>query len=121
REGGTWWGWEGNHVGRGEKRRSTAAAIRNNLRSWPLRATNISPTGRAPARGNGNASLAAGGASTSTLDPARVASPATSNRSLMLTIVPSVRDDIAMQLAISLAGIVLMVAIGGLLTWYKEG
>jgi hypothetical protein len=26
-----------------------------------------------------------------------------------------------MQLAISLAGIVLMVAIGGLLTWYKEG
>jgi len=33
----------------------------------------------------------------------------------------SVRDDIAMQLAISLAGIVLMVAIGGLLTWYKEG
>src|SRR5262249_40469629 len=32
-----------------------------------------------------------------------------------------VRDDIAMQLAISLAGIVLMVAIGGLLTWYKEG
>src|SRR5205809_2519394 len=33
----------------------------------------------------------------------------------------SVRDDIAMQLAISLAGIVLMVAIGGLLAWYKEG
>src|SRR5499426_3723947 len=33
----------------------------------------------------------------------------------------SVRDDIAMQLAISLAGIMLMVAIGGLLTWYKEG
>jgi hypothetical protein len=33
----------------------------------------------------------------------------------------SVRDDIAMQLAISLAGIVLMVAIGGRLTWYKEG
>jgi hypothetical protein len=33
----------------------------------------------------------------------------------------SVRDDIAMQLAISLAGIVLMIAIGGLLTWYREG
>src|SRR5262244_1788816 len=33
----------------------------------------------------------------------------------------SVRGDIAMQLAISLAGIVLMIAIGGLLTWYKEG
>jgi hypothetical protein len=33
----------------------------------------------------------------------------------------SVRDDIAMLLAISLAGIVLMIAIGGLLTWYKEG
>ena len=30
----------------------------------------------------------------------------------------SVRDDIAMQLVISLAGIVLMIAIGGLLTWY---
>jgi hypothetical protein len=32
----------------------------------------------------------------------------------------SVRDDIGMQLAISLAGIVLMIAISGLLTWYKE-
>ena len=33
----------------------------------------------------------------------------------------SVRDDIVMQLAISLAGIVLMIAISGVLTWYKEG
>src|SRR6516165_3389191 len=33
----------------------------------------------------------------------------------------SVRDDTVMQLAISLAGIVLMIAISGLLTWYKEG
>jgi hypothetical protein len=33
----------------------------------------------------------------------------------------SVRDDIVMQIAISVAGIVLMIAISGLLTWYKEG
>jgi NAD(P)-dependent dehydrogenase (short-subunit alcohol dehydrogenase family) len=35
------------------KSRSIAAAIRNNLRSWPLRATSISPTGSPPTRGSG--------------------------------------------------------------------
>src|SRR5262245_34325764 len=35
-----------NDICHAEKRFSTAAAIRNNLRSWPLRATSISPTGR---------------------------------------------------------------------------
>ncbi len=34
-------------------RRSIAAATRNNLRSCPLRATSISPTGSPPARGSG--------------------------------------------------------------------
>src|SRR5438445_11713983 len=43
-----------NCIGHAARTRSTAAAIRNTLRSWPLRATSISPTGSAPARGRGS-------------------------------------------------------------------
>src|SRR5207244_7156838 len=43
-----------NYICHAAKRRSTAAPIRNNLRSWPLRATSISPTGSPPARGSGS-------------------------------------------------------------------
>ena len=43
-----------NYICHAAKRRSTAAAIRNNLRSWLLRATSISPTGSPPARGSGS-------------------------------------------------------------------
>jgi hypothetical protein len=42
-----------NCIGHAARTRSTAA-IRNNLRSWPLRATSISPTGSPPARGRGS-------------------------------------------------------------------